>query len=165
MLRFRYCGTHIKDEEYMNKMSKFGFQTKSLVEGFWTFEKDNKSEYIYRVYYFRGMSKEAIFNKISELEKSGIEFVHKYSFWGIFRSQKDFNLYTEEEQLEVCYKIRKPMLIAVIVFPFLIVLFLALGYLISNMFFIIAILMTIYYFVCMYLTIEYSKLIKSFQEK
>ena len=35
MIRFKYCGTHIKDEEYMNKMSTKGWNTKSLTEGFW----------------------------------------------------------------------------------------------------------------------------------
>ena len=39
MIRFKYCGIHIKDEEYMNKMSTKGWNTKSLTEGFWKFEK------------------------------------------------------------------------------------------------------------------------------
>lgn len=165
MLRFKYCGTHIKDEEYMNRMSKLGYQAKSLVEGFWTFEKDNKIRYTYRVYYFRGMNKKAIANKIKDLEKMGIEFVSRYSFWGIFRSKKDFYLYTKEEQLKVCYKIRKPMLIAVIIGPFLIALFLSLGYLINKIFLALVVLMTVYYLVCLYLMIEYTKLIKSLEEK
>lgn len=44
MLRFKYCGTHIKDEEYMNQMSRKDFQTKSLVEGFWVFERGKKNK-------------------------------------------------------------------------------------------------------------------------
>lgn len=32
MLKFKYCGTHIKDEEYMNYMSYMGYQVKSLIE-------------------------------------------------------------------------------------------------------------------------------------
>ena len=32
---------------------------------------------------------------------------------GIFRAKKDFKLYSDEEQLEVCNKIRKPMIIAI----------------------------------------------------
>ena len=39
MIKFRYCGTHVKDEEYMNQMSCKGWNTKSLTEGFWNFEK------------------------------------------------------------------------------------------------------------------------------
>ena len=37
MIRFRYCGTHVKDEEYMNKMSSRGWNAKSLTEGFCMF--------------------------------------------------------------------------------------------------------------------------------
>lgn len=165
LLRFRYCGTHIKDEEYMNKMSKLGYQAKSLVEGFWTFENDNKIRYTYRVYYFRGMNKKAIANEIIKLEKRGIEFVSRYSFWGIFRSKKDFYLYSDDEQLKVCYKIRKPMVLVVIMGPFLIALFFGLGYLINKIFFGLVVLMTVYYLVCLYLMIEYTKLIKSLEEK
>ena len=72
----------------MNKMSSKGWNTKSLIEGFWTFEKGKENEYTYRIYYFRGMDKKAIYKKIKELEKENIEFVHKYSFWGIFKSKK-----------------------------------------------------------------------------
>ena len=39
MLRFKYCKTHLEDEEYMNKMSSMGWHTKRLVEGFWLFTK------------------------------------------------------------------------------------------------------------------------------
>ena len=161
MIKFKYCGTHIKDEEYMNKMSTKGWNTKSLVEGFWIFEKAKENKYTYRVYYFRGMNKDAINNKIKELAKDNIEFVHKYSFWGIFRSPKDFQLYTESEQLEVCNKIRKPMIIATIICPLIIIIFIALSIVISKIFIPITCLIFIYYLVCLYLMIEYTKLINS----
>ena len=32
MLKFKYCGTHIKDEEYMHYMSSKDYQVKSLIE-------------------------------------------------------------------------------------------------------------------------------------
>lgn len=99
----------------MNKMSTNGWNTKRLIEGFWTFEKGKENEYTYRVFYFRGMNKKAINDKIKELEKENIEFVHRYSFWGIFKAKKDFKLYSKKEQLEVCNKIRKPMILATIV--------------------------------------------------
>ena len=64
MIKFKYCGTHIKDEPYMNKMSSLGCNTKSLVEGFWIFENGKKNEYTYRIYYFMGMNKKYIeYNK------------------------------------------------------------------------------------------------------
>lgn len=43
------------------------------------------------------MDKESIQHKIEELEKQNIEFVHKYSFWGIFRTSKDFKLYNNDQ--------------------------------------------------------------------
>ena len=165
MIRFKYCGTHIKDEKYMNEMSAKGWNTKSLIEGFWVFEKGKENEYTYRVYYFRGMNKEDIHNKIEELKKENIEFVHKYSFWGIFKSKKNFELYHKEEQLELCNKIRHPMIIASIVCPLLIAIFIALTILISKVFIPITCLIIIYYFMCIYLLIEYTKLINKSKRK
>lgn len=165
MIKFKYCGTHIKDEEYMNKMSSMGWNAKSLIEGFWTFEKGKANEYTYRVYYFRKMNKKAINDKIKELEKENIEFVHKYSFWGIFRAKKDFKLYQDNEQLKICNKIRNPMIVANIICPLVIIVFIILSVILSKMFIIFICLVTIYYLVCLYLMIEYTKLINSIKNK
>lgn len=165
MIKFNYCGTHIKDEEYMKLMSSYGWNTKSLVEGFWTFEKGKSNEYTYRVYYFRGINKEEINKKIKDLEKEEIEFVHKYSFWGIFKSKKDFKLYNDNEQLEVCNKIRKPMIVATIICPILIIICIILSTIINKIFIPITILISIYYLICLYLMIEYTKLINKLKNK
>lgn len=164
MIKFKYCGTHLEDEEYMNKMSKQGWNTKSLVEGFWNFEKGQKNEYAYRIYYFRGMNKQDINKKIKELKSKNIEFVNKYSFWGIFKSKKDFKLYTDEEQLELCKKIRNPMQIAMITCPVLIIVLIILTITIHKAFLILLILLIIYYLVCLYLTISYTKLINKIRK-
>lgn len=145
----------------MNKMSSKGWNTRSLIEGFWTFEKGKENEYTYRIYYFRGMNKKAIHDKIKELEKENIEFVSKYSFWGIFRAKKNFKLYNKEEQLDVCNKIRKPMIIASFVCPLIIIMSVILSSVISKIFIPITCLISIYYFICLYLMIEYTKLINS----
>lgn len=142
-------------------MSCKGWNTKSLTEGFWNFEKGKENEYTYRIYYFRGMSKKAIHNKIEELKKEDIEFVYKYSFWGIFRAKKDFELYDKKEKLELCSRIRKPMIIAVIVCPLILAMCIALSIIISKIFVPITCLIVIYYLVCLYLMIEYTKLINS----
>lgn len=165
MLRFKYCGTHIKDEKYMNYMSSKGYQAKSLVEGFWTFKKGKPSEYIYRVYYFRGMSKEQIAQKIKELQKESIEFIHRYSFWGIFKSKNDFELYKPSEQLELCQKIRQPMLLAAIICPLLLIVLIILSININKLFLIPLILLTIYFLICLYLMIEYTILINELKNK
>ena len=165
MIKFNYCGTHIKDEEYMNKMSRLGWNVKSLVEGFWIFEKGKENEYIYRIYYFRGMSRQEINSKIDNFKKSGIELVNKYSFWGIFRAKKNFELYKKEEQLLLCKKIRKPMLVAIIVCPIMIIILFLLSFFVNNFFHLLACLVTVYYFVCLYLTAEYTRLIKKLSNK
>ena len=65
MLQFKYCGTHIKDEEYMNYMSSKGHQVKSLIEyyGQGFFFCYSSIEYTDRIFYFRDMSKENINKK------------------------------------------------------------------------------------------------------
>lgn len=165
MIKFKYCGTHIKDEEYMNKMSYNGWNVKSLIEGFWIFEKGKKNEYTYRIYYFRGMSKKDIYNKINELKKEDIEFVHRYSFWGIFRSKKKFELYKKEEQLELCNKIRKPMIYAIIICPLILIIFTILSFVINKLFWLVTCPVAIYYIVCLYLMIEYTKLINKLKQE
>lgn len=160
MIKFKYCGTHIEDEKYMNEMSSLGWNTKSLIEGFWKFEKGKPNEYIYRIYYFRGLNNKEIHNKIEKLKKEDIEFVHKYSFWGIFRSKKDFEFYPKEEQLKLCQKIRQPMLIAISVCPLILIALIILSNIVNIAFGIVAFLVGIYFLVCLYLTISYTKLIK-----
>lgn len=164
MIKFNYCGTHIKDEEYMNYMSSKGYQVKSLVEGFWNFEKGKPNEYTYRIFYFRGMSKESIEKKIQDLQKN-IAFVHRYSFWAIFRSKKNFNLYKQNEQLKLCEKIRQPMLLAAIICSVLIIILILLTIKLSKLFLIPLILLTIYFLICLYLMIQYTKLINSLKDK
>ncbi len=163
MIRFRYFETHIKDEEYMNKMSVKGWNAKKLIEGFWLFTKKEEYSYTYRVYYFRGMSKEDVQNKIKDLQKENIEFVSKYSFWGIFRAKKDFQLYNKEEQLKICYKIRKPMIIAIILCPILIIMGMILTS-VHKIFILFTCLILVYYLICVYLMVGYTKLINSLKE-
>lgn len=109
------------------------------------------------------MDKESIQHKIEELEKQNIEFVHKYSFWGIFRTSKDFKLYNNDQQLLVCKKIRKPMLIASIICPLIIIIFLILAIKSSKIFVFFTFLISIYYFIYLYLMIGYTKLIHSLE--
>ncbi len=63
----------------MNKMSTNGWNTKRLIEGFWTFEKGKENEYTYRVFYFRGMNKKAINDKIKELSYNSMYLMIEYT--------------------------------------------------------------------------------------
>lgn len=91
MIKFNYCGTHIKDEEYMNYMSSKGYQVKSLVEGFWNFEKGKPNEYTYRIFYFRGMSKESIEKKYKIYKKKILRLFIDIHF-GQYLDQKKFSI-------------------------------------------------------------------------
>ena len=109
MKKFNYTMNHRADEDYMAKMCHEGWAATGLVEGVWTFEPCKPDQYTFRVCYLRGMSGGQVEELKRRLAAEGIEFVSRYSFWAIFRSQHDFRLYTSEEELAICEKIHRPM--------------------------------------------------------
>ena len=60
--------------------------------------------------YLRGKSNAEVEELKRSLAARDIEFVSRYSFWAIFRSEHDFELYTPAEELAIIEKIRRPML-------------------------------------------------------
>lgn len=140
MRTFHYCSTHKEDEAYMQKMCHEGWAATGLVEGVWTFEKCEPDQYVYRVCYLRGMSKEQIAKLVAEYAGKGIEFVSRYSFWAIFRSTETFEIYAGGDEKRICEKIYSPMPKGATVswITFAISLFLAFG--ISGFFLVLAVL-------------------------
>lgn len=59
--------------------------------------------------YLRGKSAAEVEELKRSLAARGIEFVSRYSFWAICRSEHDFRLYEPEEKRAVCEKILRPM--------------------------------------------------------
>lgn len=110
MKRFNYTMNHKADEAYMAKMCHEGWAATGLVEGVWTFEPCKPDRYTFRVCYLRGKSSAEVEELKCSLAAKGIEFVSRYSFWAIFRSEHDFALYTPDEELTVIEKIRRPCL-------------------------------------------------------
>lgn len=106
---FRYNGNHLEDECYMQEMCRQGWAARSLVEGFWRFERCTPGEYCYRIGYFRGKSRDEMAAIKEEYAEKGIELVSQYTFWAIFRSRSPFRIYTADEELAVCKKIFAPM--------------------------------------------------------
>lgn len=92
------------------------------------------------------------------LAAEGIEFVSRYSFWAIFRSEHDFMLYTPEEELVIIEKIRRPMLAGSVLswLAFLAVLLLAIK--VSAWFGILCVLLAVYAVMCSCLGISYTRL-------
>lgn len=109
MKRFHYTMNHKADEAYMAKMCHEGWAATSLVEGVWTFEPCEPDQYTFRVCYLRGKSRAEVERLKRSLGAKGIEFVSRYAFWAIFRSEYEFRLYTPEEERTVCETIRRTM--------------------------------------------------------
>lgn len=164
MKKFNYTMNHKADEAYMAEMCHKGLAAVSLVEGVWTFEPCRPDQYVYRVGYLRGMRKSEIEAQNRELAAKGITFVSRYSFWAIYRSEQDFQLYAPEEELALCQKIYRPMLPGSILswIAFLITLWLAAR--VSGWFGILSVLLAVYAGICTCLGISYSRLIRRLKE-
>ena len=111
MKRFNYTMNHKADEAYMAKMCHEGWAATSLVEGIWTFELCRPGQYTFRMCYLRGKSNAEVEKLKRSLAAKDIEFVSRYAFWAIFRSQRDFRLYTPTEELALCRVVRRLMLL------------------------------------------------------
>ena len=158
MKKFNYTMNHKADEAYMAKMCREGWAAKSLVEGIWTFEPCKPNQYIFRVCYLRGKSNDDVKELKRSLAAKGIEFVSRYSFWAIFRSEHDFELYTPEEEREIIEKIRRPMLVGSVLswLAFLAVFLLAVK--VSAWFGILCVLLAVYAVMCTCLGTSYTRL-------
>ena len=158
MKKFNYTMNHKADETYMAKMCHEGWAATSLVEGVWTFESCSPDQYTFRVCYLRGKTNAEVEELKRSLAAEGIEFVSRYSFWAIFRSEHDFMLYTPEEELVIIEKIRRPMLAGSVLswLAFLAVLLLAIK--VSAWFGILCVLLAVYAVMCSCLGISYTRL-------
>ena len=158
MKKFNYTMNHKADEAYMAKMYHEGWAATRLVEGVWTFEPCSPDQYTFRVCYLRGKTNAEVEELKRSLAAEGIEFVSRYSFWAIFRSEHDFVLYTPEEESAIIEKIRRPMLVGSVLswLAFLAVLLLAIK--VSAWFGVLCVLLAIYAVICSCLGISYTRL-------
>ena len=159
MKKFNYTMNHKADEAYMAQMCHKGWAATSLVEGIWTFEPCRPDAYTFRVCYLRGKHYTEIEKQKQNLAKNGIEFVSQYSFWAIFRSEHNFQIYTLKEELDICQTIHRTMLFGSIFSWFAVILFLGLSIKISAWFCILCLLLSVYAVMCTLLDISYTRLI------
>ena len=164
MKKFNYTMNHKADEAYMAKMCHEGWAATSLVEGVWTFELCKPDQYVYRVCYLRGKSAAEVDELKSKLAAQGIEFVSRYSFWAIFRSEHDFRLYALEEELAVCESIYRPMPIGSVLSWLAFFAFLLLSIRVSAWFVIPVVLFGVYAAMCTCLGISYAGLIRRLRQ-
>ena len=158
MKKFNYTMNHKADEAYMAKMCHEGWAATRLTEGVWTFEPCKPDQYIFRVGYLRGKSNAEAEKLKRSLAAKGIEFVSRYSFWAIFRSEHDFMLYTPKEELAIIEKIRRTMLVGSVLswLAFLAVLLLAIK--ISPWFGVFCVFLAAYAVMCTCLGASYTRL-------
>ncbi len=159
MKKFNYTMNHKADETYMARMCHEGWAATSLIEGVWTFEPCRPDQYTFRVCYLRGKSEDEVEELKRSLAKKGIEFVSRYSFWAIFRSEHDFRLYTPAEELAVCEKIYCPMPWGSVLSWLAAIGFWWLSVHVSAWFWIVCALFIVYAVMCTCLGISYSRLI------
>lgn len=100
----------------------------------------------------------------SELAAKGIEFVSRYSFWAIFRSEHDFQLYSPKEELDVCRQMYRPMPIGSVLSWIAFIAFLLLSIRVSAWFVIPVVLFGIYAAMCTCLGISYARLIRKLRQ-
>ncbi len=165
MKKFNYTMNHKADEAYMAKMCHEGWAATNLVEGIWTFEPCKPDQYTFRVCYLRGKSNAEVEELKNTLAAKGIEFVSRYSFWAIFRSECDFVLYTPKEELAIVEKIRRPMLCGSVLswLGFLALLLLAVK--VSAWFSSLCIFIAIYAVMCTCLGTSYTCLMHRLKKK
>lgn len=158
MKKFNYTMNHKADEVYMAKMCHEGWAAASLVEGVWTFEPCKPDQYTFRVCYLRGKSNAEVEELKCSLAAKGIEFVSRYSFWAIFRSEHDFVLYTPQEEQTIIEQIRRPMLAGSVLswLAFLAVLLFAIK--VSAWFGVLCVLLAVYAVMCTCLGTSYTHL-------
>lgn len=160
MKKFNYTMNHKADEAYMAQMCHKGWAATSLVEGVWTFEPCKPDQYIFRVCYLRGKSHAQVEELKRSLGAKGIEFVSRYSFWAIFRSEHDFALYSPEEELEIIEKIRRPMLAGSVLSWLIFVAVLLLAIKVSAWFGVLCVFVAVYAVMCTCLGTSYTRLIR-----
>ena len=158
MKKFNYMMNHKADEAYMAKMCHEGWAAASLVEGVWTFEPCKPDQYTFRVCYLRGKSNAEVEELKRDLAAKGIEFVSRYSFWAIFRSEHDFVLYTSEEELVIIEKIRRPMLVGSAISWLVCIAVLLLAIRVSAWFGVLCVLLAVYAVMCTCLGTSYTRL-------
>ena len=164
MKKFNYCLNHKADEAYMAQMCHAGYAAVRLVEGVWTFEPCKPDAYTFRVCYLRGKSSAEVEELKRRLAADGIAFVSRYSFWAIFRSTHDFQLYTPEEELRLCEAIRRPMLIGSPLVWAAALVFLLLTVRVSAWFVILCVLLVIYAAMCTILGVSYTRLLRKLRK-
>ncbi|SOC06150.1 uncharacterized protein DUF2812 [Ureibacillus xyleni] len=99
LTKFRFFLDYEKEEDWVNDMSKQGWHLISFNFNYFTFEKGEPGQYIYRNEMLSGLgAKDQSKEYIEFLQQSGVELVQRRFNWAYFRkntSDGPFELYTD----------------------------------------------------------------------
>lgn len=97
MIKFRWYYDIDKDEEFLNSMSKRGYELVEFFLGFYTFKKCEPNEYTYRIDLIGNKSIEEMEEYLDVIEDSGAILIKKWGPWAFFKKKGNFELYTDTE--------------------------------------------------------------------
>ena len=97
MIKFRLYYDKDKEEEFLNNMSKRGYELVDFFLGFYTFKKCEPNEYTHKVDLVRNKNKEELEEYLELLKDSGVVLVRRWGPWAIFKKRGKFELYTDKE--------------------------------------------------------------------
>lgn len=107
MIKFRLYYDKDKEEEFLNTISKRGYELVNFFLGFYTFKKCDPNEYTYRVDLIGNKNREELEDYMELLEDSGVVLIRRWGPWAIFKKKGEFELYTDKEsQIKLYTRIR-----------------------------------------------------------
>lgn len=108
MIKFRLHYDKDREEEFLNVLSKRGYELKRFCLGFYKFVPCNPGEYTYRIDLINDKTNKEFRDYVELVEESGAELVQTWGVWAIFRKKGEFELYTDTEDMINQYiKIRR----------------------------------------------------------
>ncbi len=107
MKKFKLEFDYEKEEIFLNEMAAEGYAMTKFTEGLYDFAPCDPCKYIYRIAYIGGMSDEEIGELVRCQFMKGAELVFKMPLWAYFRSTEPFEIYTDEEKIEVAGRVQK----------------------------------------------------------
>lgn len=112
MKKFRLEFDYEKEEMFLNEMAAEGYAMTKFSKGVYEFDPCDPCKYMYRIAYLGDMDEEEISELVRNQFMKGAELVYKMPLWAYFRSTEPFEVYTEEEKVEVAGRIQKLFTIA-----------------------------------------------------
>jgi hypothetical protein len=97
-VKYRFYVDYEKEEQWINEMSKNGWNLERFMVFRYTFAKGEPGAYIYRNELLAGFTIKDKNNYLDFLKESGIEVVNKFGGWAYFRkkaAEGPFEIYTD----------------------------------------------------------------------